>query len=49
MEKGQNSERSPAPGSREPWEPPTIEELDFASAEVFYGVPGGGDLGFYAS
>jgi hypothetical protein len=49
MDKDQNSEQYPEPGSKEPWETPTIEQLEFASAEIFYGIPGGGDLGFYAS
>jgi hypothetical protein len=49
MEKDKNSEKSPAPGSREPWEPPSIEQLDFAAAEAQYGVPGGPEFGLYAS
>jgi hypothetical protein len=49
MDNDQNNEQYPAPGSKEPWEPPTIEQLDFASTELIYGIPGGSDFGVYAS
>jgi hypothetical protein len=33
MEKDENSEPLSAQGCKERWEPPTVEELDFASTE----------------
>lgn len=49
MENDQNSEKSPVQSSKEPWEPPSIEQLDFAAAEAQYGVPGAAEFGLYAS
>lgn len=49
MDTDQISEQYPAPVAKEPWEPPTIEQLDFASTEASFGAYGGVDFGIYAS